>query len=232
MKSLDLSTEAKRRLAALTARPRGHRIGVLGLGVSGKAMALYFAHRGARVLGVDTRSEARDAALEAAGVQLALGPVGADAFADCEGLAISPGADPRQPAVQAVLAADKPVFGELELVSPLPARTIAITGTNGKSTTTALAGALVEGTGVQAFVGGNLGDPIAGWLDGEPRTDVAILELSSFQLETVCRFAPEVGVVLNLTPDHLDRYDSVEAYAAAKERLVAAVPSTGTVVLN
>jgi UDP-N-acetylmuramoylalanine--D-glutamate ligase len=181
---------------------------------------------------VDARVDAEVTALREAGVHVKLGPVGPEVFAGVEGLAISPGVDPRQPAVQSVLAVGKPVFGELELAVPLPAKCIAITGTNGKSTTTALTGALVHGCGVRAFVGGNLGDPIAGWLRRTEAVDVAVLELSSFQIDVVNRFAPEVAVVLNVTPDHLDRYDTLGVYTEAKERLVRQVSPTGTAVLN
>lgn len=231
MSFITLSAEALAKLEAVLTAPTGHTVGVLGLGVAGQAIALLLAERGARVLGVDARLDVDAPELQAARVALKLGPVVPEVFAAVDALAISPGVDPRQPAVQSVLAAGKPVFGELELAVPPPARTIAITGTNGKSTTTALTGALVQGTGVSAFVGGNLGDPIGNWLRKAP-VEVAVLELSSFQIDSLQRFSPHVAVVLNVTPDHLDRYGSVETYALAKQRLVHAVGPGGTAVLS
>jgi UDP-N-acetylmuramoylalanine--D-glutamate ligase len=217
---LKLTQAAASRLANLRARPQQMRVGVLGLGVVGKAMALYLARRGAFVAGADLRIGIDDPELTAAGVELRLGPMTARTFADVDLLAVSPGADPRQPAVQAVLAGDRPVIGELELVGDIPARVIAITGTNGKSTTTALTGALVAAAGYRAFVGGNLGDPIVSWIDSGDPAEVAVLELSSYQLETAYSFSADAGVVLNVTPDHFERYPDVEDYADTKQRLV------------
>lgn len=226
------SQETLARLTALKQSPAGRRVGVLGLGVSGKAMALYLARRGARVVGVDAKSDVPAAAdLRAAGVELRLGAVAADRTADLDGLLLSPGVDPRQPAVAALLARGAPVFGELELTSPLPAKVAGITGTNGKSTTTGLLGALVQGAGLRAFVGGNFGEPVCAWLDRGEAADVAVIELSSFQLETVFTFSADVAVELNVTPDHLDRYDGIEGYARAKQRLVETLAPTGVAVL-
>jgi UDP-N-acetylmuramoylalanine--D-glutamate ligase len=165
-------------------------------------------------------------------IVLRLGEVHADAFAGCDGVALSPGVSPQHPAIQAAHRAGIPVFGELELQVPLPARCLAVSGTNGKSTTTALAGALVQALGRTAFVGGNLGPPIAAWLAAPHATDAAVLELSSYQLDGAYRFAPEVAVLLNVTPDHLERYGTMAAYAASKARLVTAVPAEGRLVLN
>ncbi len=218
--------------AALLAEPRGHRLGVLGLGQSGTAMALHLVRRGAQVVGADLRREGLDPRLAAAGVELRLGPTGAETFADVEGLAVTPGADPRQPAVAALRAAGKPVFGELELVGALPQRVVCITGTNGKSTTTALCGALVQGAGRPAFVGGNLGEPVLTWLDRGDPADAAVIELSSYQLETAERFRTDVAVVLNVTPDHFERYASMTDYAAAKARLVTLLRDGGVAILN
>lgn len=227
-----LGAEARTRLQQLLANPVGRRIGVLGLGVSGTAMARHLARRKATVVALDSRADAPADGLRTLGMDLRLGPLTPQSLADLEALCISPGVDPRQEAVQGFLGAGKPVLGELELAGKLPVPVIAITGTNGKSTTTALCGALVQNRARRVFVGGNFGTPVVRWLDEGPPADVAVLELSSYQLETAYSFAPEVGVVLNVTPDHLDRYANLEAYAQAKETLVRAVPETGTVVLN
>ena len=230
MSALTLQPAQLRLLKEILAAPRGRRFCVVGLGVSGRAMAGFLARRGGLVVGVDARADADVQGLAELGVVLQLG--GTPQFGDAEAVAISPGVDPRQRLVQQALQQGVPVFGEIELAGQLPARVIAITGTNGKSTTTALCGSLVEGLGRRAFAGGNLGEPIVAWLDENRPVDVAVLELSSYQLETAYTFSPDVGVVLNVTPDHLERYAAIEHYAAAKERLVACVPPSGCVVLN
>ncbi len=221
------------RMDAVLRAPQGRRVGVLGLGVAGRAMALHLVRRGAVVVGADRKTSIPSAdLLREHGIALRLGEVGEDTLADVEVLVVSPGADPRQPAVQAALARGVPVLGELELVGRLPAKVVAITGTNGKSTTCALAGALLEGCGRQSFVGANFGEPVVSWVDAGAAADVAVLELSSFQLETSYRFAPDVAVVLNVTPDHLDRYDSIEDYALAKQRLLTNMSQSGVAVLS
>jgi len=217
---LKLTNEALSRLADLKADPGRACVGVLGLGIVGMGMALHLARRGANVVGADLREEIDDAGLWAAGVELRLGPMTASTFSDVDAVAISPGADPRQPAIQAVLAGGRPVFGELELVGELPARVAAITGTNGKSTTTALTGALVAAAGRSTFVGGNLGDPVVNWIERGAVEEFAVVELSSFQLETAYSLEVDVGVMLNVTPDHFERYPDVDTYAHTKQRLV------------
>ncbi len=232
MGRLKLDDAVLARLDGLIKEPAGRGFGVLGLGVSGRAMALFLARRGAVVTAADLRADIDRHELEQAGVTLRLGPITAHTFDGVEALAITPGADPRQPAVQAVLASGRPVCGELDLAGRLPARVAAVTGTNGKSTTTSLLGALVRAQGLRAFVGGNLGDPVVAWLDRQEPADVAVLELSSFQLETAYRFNVDVGVLLNVTPDHYDRYADIEAYARAKAHLVEAIKPRGVAVLN
>jgi UDP-N-acetylmuramoylalanine--D-glutamate ligase len=227
--------KALARLVALTEHFADRRIGVFGMGVTGVAMAVYMARRGAQVRCVDARLDIAplpEELLRTLPIVMRLGDVPEQVFDGCEGVAVSPGIPPDHPAVRFALAQNVPVFGELELCVPLPAPCIAITGTNGKSTTTALTGALAQGLQKAAFVGGNLGDPIAGWLDAQPQTDVAVLELSSYQIDLAYRFAPEVVVVLNLSPDHLSRYKNFGAYAASKNRLVTAAHPKGRVILN
>lgn len=226
--------EMLNRLDAIVRAPNGHTVGVLGLGASGKAMALFLARLGAKVVGADAKQELASAAeLSAAGVQLRLGPLDARTFFDCEAVCVSPGVDPRQAAVKAVVSRGAPLLGELELVAPhLKARTIGITGTNGKSTTTGLTGALLEAVGKRTFIGGNFGEPVAAFLNRGGEADAAVIELSSFQLETVYNFHVDVAVELNVTPDHLDRYASIEAYANAKQRLVETLEPQGVAVLS
>lgn len=226
-------------LDGLLADVAGRRVGVLGLGVVGRAMVRHLVRRGAQVVVADQNPKvALPADVQGRGAVLKAGDVSAEVFAEVEALAISPGASPEQPAVQAAVRRGIPVFGELMLCGELPVPAAAITGTNGKSTTTALLGALVEASGARTFVGGNLGDPVLTWLDGDrakdahERAQVAVIELSSFQLETAYRFQTHVAVVLNVTPDHGDRYPTIEDYARTKQRLVEAVSPEGVAVLS
>jgi UDP-N-acetylmuramoylalanine--D-glutamate ligase len=222
-------------LRSLLQAPAHRHFAVLGMGTSGRAMAAFLARRGAHVLGLDDvplQAQAHPA-LRALGVTLRGGPLPADAASGCVGVAVSPGVDTRRhPVALAAKAAGVPLFGELALAGTLPCPCVCITGTNGKSTTTVLCGALLAGQGLRTFVGGNLGDPIVAWLDTQATTDAAVLELSSYQLETVADFVPEVAVLLNVTPDHLERYADFAEYVATKARLVRAVPASGTVILN
>lgn len=198
----------------------GKRVVVVGLGTSGIAACKLLAKRGARVVGNDAR--ARDAvtpeviALESLGVTLVLGGHDAAGMSESELVVVSPGV-PRLPAVDTAEKAGVPIWGEVELaVQALrhPAPVVAIGGTNGKSTTTELVGAIFKAAGKRTFVGGNLGEPLA--LHTEEAFDVVVLEVSSFQMERLATFRPKVSVLLNVTPDHLDRYVDFDAYARAK----------------
>lgn len=222
---------------ALAERGPGPRpqVAVVGLGVAGMAMARLLAARGARLVLVDARS-ALGPTLAAAfpGAALRLGPFDAATLTDCPFVALSPGVAPNQPAIVAALQAGATAFGEVALL-PLrrkPSHTAAITGTNGKSTTTALAGALVHACDVPAFVGGNLGDPLADWVADPDAPAQAVLELSSYQIDGAAGYAPDVAAVLNLAPDHLARYGDEVTYARSKRRLLAALPRHGVAVLN
>ena len=182
----------------------GKRVVVIGLGLSGVAACKLLVAKGAHVVGNDLRVDLP--AIE--GVEMVLGH---HDFGEADLVVISPGVPPF-PAL-----AKYPVWGEVELATRAlahPARLIAIGGTNGKSTVTSLVGALLEAHGLRTFVGGNLGEPLAAHT--EEKWDVVVLEVSSFQMERVDAFHPEVAVLLNVTPDHLDRYPDFAAYAQAK----------------
>ena len=126
-----------------------------------------------------------------------------------------------------------PVIGEVELCTPwLQRPVVGITGTNGKSTTTALTGHLLQSAGLNVFVGGNLGTPLAEAVLQGGRVDATVLELSSYQIDDLADFRCDVAMVLNLTPDHLERYGMMEAYAASKERLLALADRNGVAILN
>jgi UDP-N-acetylmuramoylalanine--D-glutamate ligase len=155
-------------------------------------------------------------------------------FESSDLIVVSPGV-PEIPELQAARAAGVAITGELELASRFVAAPIvAITGTNGKSTTTTLCGSILAATGRPTFVGGNLGTPLAEAI-GSPATSEAgycVVEVSSFQLETTDTFRPRVAVLLNVTPDHLDRYDGMAGYAAAKERIFLRQNGGDFAVLN
>lgn len=220
------------RIDAAKADLVNRRVGVYGLGISGRAMAEYLMRRGATVVLVDAKTPELPVVLEASDTIVhRFGPVAVDAFDDCDLLAISPGIDPRKAEVRRARDLGVPIVGELELCAPLPGLVAAVTGTNGKSTTTALLGVLASARGARTFAGGNLGSPIANWVDQRP-TDLASLELSSYQLETAYRFKPRVSVVLNVTPDHAERYATIGDYADAKAHILENQGPEDSAVLN
>ena len=229
---------------------RGQRVLVLGLGASGLAMARGCARAGAQVTVADTRSAPPQLALlqaELPSVRFIAGPLSAELVAgqDVTSVYRSPGLAPQEiaPVVDAARAIGLPVGGELDLFAKALAalaqqhgyapKVLAITGTNGKTTVTALTGQLLVHAGWSVAVGGNIGpsllDTLAHHLDTENLPQAWVLELSSFQLEGVQDFAPSAAVVLNITQDHLDWHGSMPAYAAAKARIFGA---QGCMVLN
>jgi UDP-N-acetylmuramoylalanine--D-glutamate ligase len=193
---------------------RGKNVVVVGLGASGVAAAKLCLSRGARVVATDSKTEvgAGVLALRDEGAELALGGHGAVDFAGADLVVVSPGV-PSFPELESAREA----IGELELaVRELahPAPVVCVGGTNGKSTVTTLVGAMFEAAEKRTFMGGNLGEPLASHVD--EAWDVIVLEVSSFQMERVKDFHPRASILLNVTPDHLDRYPSLEAYAHAK----------------
>jgi UDP-N-acetylmuramoylalanine--D-glutamate ligase len=199
---------------------RGKRVVVVGLGASGVAAARLCLRRGARVTATDAKpreglSEAARA-LEGEGAELAVGGHAAARLSEADLVVVSPGVPPFAE-LAAAEARGVRVIGEVELATQAlvhSAPIVAIGGTNGKSTTTSLVGALLEARGDRTFTGGNLGEPLASHAD--EAFDAIVLEVSSFQMERLERFAPRVSVLLNVTEDHLDRYPSFAAYARAK----------------
>ena len=216
---------------------RGKKVLVVGLGRSGAAAARAAANLGATVTVTDSKSAAALADLAAllpAGVARQLGGHVRQSFLDAELIVLSPGV-PLLPEIAAAEAAGVPMVGELELGARLVEAPIAaVTGTNGKSTTTTLLGAMVAATGRPTFVGGNLGVPLCEAV-GSPAARAGgalVLEVSSFQLERTPTFAPAVAVLLNVTPDHLDRYPDFAAYVAAKAQILAHQRAQDAAVLN
>ncbi len=201
----------------------GQRVTVAGAARSGIAAAELLARRGARVTLSDAKSAVDETdrdRLQRAGVTLELGGHLANTFATAALVVMSPGVPPEIPAVMAARAAGVPVIGEVELAFRwLAGRVIAITGTKGKSTTTTLTGRMLQQAGIRTTVGGNIGAPLSAQVDGSTTDTLHVVEVSSFQLDQIDRFRPWIAVMLNFSPDHLDRHHTVEAYAQAKSRV-------------
>lgn len=205
----------------------GHHV-ILGAGRSGLAVAANLAKSGLDAVLTDARPEPEEDArrvLEALGIPAVWGPHPEGLLEGAEALVLSPGVSPAIPFVQAARSRGIPVLGELELAHRAlrakdpAARILAVTGTNGKSTTTDLLGHLLRAAGLPARACGNLGTPLLEAMEGAPPGTVYALECSSYQLETVEAFHAEGAALLNLTPDHLARHGTMEAYLAAKQRI-------------
>jgi UDP-N-acetylmuramoylalanine--D-glutamate ligase len=199
----------------------GQNVVVVGAARSGVAAAELLVERGARVTLSERRDEIAEArALTDRGVNLELGGHRMDTFERADLVVLSPGVPPEQPPIEAAKARGVPVIAEIELASRwLKGRVIAITGTKGKSTTTALTGKILEGAGFDVTVGGNIGAPLSAQVIRSTPSTLHVVETSSFQLEGIVNFRPWIAVLLNVSPDHLDRHPSVEAYVAAKARI-------------
>ena len=222
---------------------KNKRVLVVGLGKSGLAAALFLRDRGARVTVSDTRSAQALAkeipALLEAGIAVEAGGHGLLTFRRQDLIVVSPGVPLETPEVAQAAQLGTPVVGELELASRfLAGKVVAITGSNGKTTTTTLVGRMFEDAGLPTLVGGNIGLPVVELVEQEANSaaqapDVwSVLEVSSFQLETTVEFRPSIAVVLNITADHLDRHKTFERYAAAKARITARQRPNDFLVLN
>lgn len=213
----------------------GRRYAVFGLARSGLATLGFLARSGALAIAWDDRAEAR-AAARARQPDLALADLMEIPLEGLAGLIVSPGVPlNRHPLAARARAAGVPVIGDMELFqaarATLPAhRLVGITGTNGKSTTTALLHHLLVAAGIPACLGGNIGAPI---LDAAPLAEggVYVIEMSSFQIDLSLGVACDIAILTNVTPDHLDRYASMDAYAAAKARLFAMQPEGATAIV-
>lgn len=213
----------------------GKKVLVLGLGDSGLSMARWLYRKGAHVRVADSRKQpphAAQLASEMPQVPLDSGPFRDSSFTGIDMIAISPGVALREPRVSEALNAGVFVAGDVELFAQAfksfaEAKVIAVTGSNGKSTVTSMAGAMCRAAGLNTVVAGNIGLPVLDALthvemqvrQGKKAPEVFVLELSSFQLETTYSLDASAATVLNLYQDHLDRYDSMEEYAAVKARI-------------
>jgi UDP-N-acetylmuramoylalanine--D-glutamate ligase len=198
------------------------RAAVLGLGTSGDAAARLLQQRGACVTVFDSgKPDAKKIrTLQELGISVVTGDAADIAKADYELTILSPGIDPVVPLVQNFRQQGAVLMGELELAFRYCERpVIAITGTNGKTTTTQLIESMLNGAGHRTVACGNIGMPFADAVLRQSELDVFTVEVSSFQLETISTFRPDIAVWLNLTPDHLDRYSSMAEYRTAKLRI-------------
>ena len=201
------------------------------------ATARFLKKRGAVVVVSDAATGSKLGAavqtLRKMGVGLELGQHRLPTFMDAQLIVISPGVSHTIAPVQQACTHGIPVLGEIELASRFITQPIvAVTGTNGKTTTTELVGRMLRGSQMDVFVGGNIGNPLIGYVDEPQTAEVIVAELSSFQLDTICTFRPAVGVLLNITADHLDRYPNFEAYAASKMRLFENQQPEDIAILN
>jgi len=214
---------------------RLRRVHVLGLGLSGRAAAELLLGRGIEVVGSDRRAATEldlGPLANASGLELRLGVDESAPAAGVDAVVVSPGVGAAHAMLRAARERGIPVVAEIELAFAfLDGVVVAVTGSNGKSTTTAMAGALLAGAGFAVEVCGNIGRPLAAVVDGPPGR-VFVVELSSFQLETIDRFRPRAAALLNLSPDHLDRHGDLAGYLAAKRRIFENQTAEDVAVLN
>jgi UDP-N-acetylmuramoylalanine--D-glutamate ligase len=201
------------------------RILVVGIGKSGISSSLWLAGQGADVVLADIKEEGEldsDALkrIRAAGVRLELGTHRRETFANSDLIVLSPGVPLDMEVLRAARGKGVPVIGEMELaVSFFDTPIIAVTGTNGKTTAVSLLGEMIARSGRKVFVGGNIGTPAMEYAAGKKDCDYAVLEVSSFQLDTIETFRPKIALLMNITPDHLERYAGFDAYVKSKLRI-------------
>jgi len=213
------------------------RVLVVGLGKSGVASALFLKAHGARVTVSDSKppDELQEAipTLLDAGITVETGGHGERTFQGQDLIVVSPGVPVDAPPLVQARALGEKVIGEIELAAEFfPGKIVAITGSNGKTTTTTLAGEILAAGGLSTVVGGNIGTPAISLVERATANTTAVLEVSSFQLETIQTFRSRIAVVLNVTPDHLDRHRTFAAYTDAKARIFENQRSEDFAVLN
>ena len=213
------------------------RVLVVGLGKSGVASALFLKAHGARVTVSDTKSgdelHNEIPALLDQGITVETGGHGERTFRGQDLIVVSPGVPTDAPPLVQARALGEQVIGEIELAALfLPGPIVAITGSNGKTTTTTLTGEILTAAGLPTLVGGNIGTPAISLAEHAKPESITVLEVSSFQLETIQSFRPKIAVVLNVTPDHLDRHRTLENYVDAKARIFENQGADDFTVLN
>ncbi len=211
---------------------------VVGLGKSGLSASRWLSRQGAHVTVSELRGEADlDPGLLnetwELGIKLEFGGHRKETFFNTDLIIVSPGVPLDMEPLRAAKGKGIAVLGEMELAGRLiDTPIVAVTGTNGKSTTTAFLGAMIEKAGLRAFVGGNIGRPLLDYVAGDWKADYAVVEVSSFQLDTMERLCPMISLLLNISPDHLDRYPSYEAYVQSKLRIFENQRSGQYAILN
>jgi UDP-N-acetylmuramoylalanine--D-glutamate ligase len=211
----------------------GRRALVVGLGKSGLASAELLVKHGARVRAIDLDAPAPETAQRLEQLRVGFARQTPEAFLGCDLIVLSPGVPANLAPLDQARTRGVDVIGEVELAAAfLRGPIIGITGSNGKTTTTALAGHILREAGVPVQVGGNIGKPVTAMIDASRDDQWNVLELSSFQLETIRDFRAHIGAALNVTPDHLDRHGTFAAYAAAKGRLFENQQPDDFAVLN
>jgi len=215
----------------------GKKIVIAGLGRTGVAVAKFLVKRHAMVTITDLADEEKLAPFIAMvrklDIEVQLGEHKNKTFENADLVIVSPGVPHTISPILRATAKNIPVMGEIELAYRfIEEPIVAVTGTNGKTTTTELIGKMLLHSGIKTFVGGNIGNPLIGYVDQGEKAQVIVAEVSSFQLDTIETFTPKVGVLLNITDDHLDRYKDFNAYAAAKARLFMNQGPADVAVLN
>ncbi|MGB3225329.1 MAG: UDP-N-acetylmuramoyl-L-alanine--D-glutamate ligase, partial [Desulforhopalus sp.] len=216
----------------------GIKVAIMGMGVTGRAAIHYGLHCGAEVLVSDSRPEQRfldeeGEFLGTADIKWEAGGHSYEFLSQADLLLVSPGVDLELPLLKRLRDGGVKIAGELAAAAgQIDVPIVAVTGTNGKTTVTTLIGEILKSTGKKVFVGGNIGTPLYEYLVNPDGYDIVVAEVSSFQLESAGAFAPDVALLLNITPDHLDRHVSMEKYAQAKMQLFMHQRSGAVAILN
>ena len=214
------------------------RIAVMGYGVTGRAAVRYCLSRGAVVMVSDSKNaedlkREHGSYFEQHGISYEGGGHTARFLSKADAIIISPGISLLEEVVAELAELDIPLWGEMQVVAPeLTKKIIAVTGTNGKTTVTELIGHILANAGLKVFTGGNLGTPLFDYLLDPYEVDLFVLELSSFQLESAGEFAPDIAVLTNVSPDHLDWHGGMAAYVRAKSRIFANQQASNIAILN
>ncbi|MFH0777947.1 MAG: UDP-N-acetylmuramoyl-L-alanine--D-glutamate ligase [Candidatus Eisenbacteria bacterium] len=216
---------------------REKKVLVVGLGRSGTAASEVLRRYGCEVTATDTRNKAELSreigALEEQGVRLSLGGHDRSLLKNKDLVVLSPGVPRSIDLIREALGQGIPVLSEIEIAFELAkAPIVAVTGTNGKSTVATLLGSVFVTSGLETVVAGNIGLPLSAVVEDVPPSGVIVAEISSFQLESIDKFRPKVAVLLNITPDHLDRYDGLEDYVSAKARIFSNLTPSDCAVVN
>ncbi len=215
----------------------GKKILIVGMGLSGVSCARFLIKNHADVTITDNSFGKQSASaayeMEKRGVKLELGGHNRTSFENSDLVIVSPGVPLTIEPLKYAYNLNIPVTGEIEFASQyIKEPVVAVTGTNGKTTTTTLIGKMLENSGLKVFVCGNIGNPLADYLMSEERVDILVVEISSFQLDTIRDFRPKVSVLLNISEDHLDRYGSMKEYIASKGRIFMNQKENDFAVIN